>query len=153
MAYSLKKIPNDPTLFPAPQTWMTWIESHDYVNHGSITNNDGNVVYDYELIGKGEGKLSHHYSLAEARKSLLWIARTGRGRAQYRSDRYKGKVALNFAVYEFADGEWVKRFEGHQGQRREDCPLFARGLQYDKTHPIDKANEDLAIRSILEAAS
>jgi len=154
MAYSNKKIPNDPSMFPPIQTWMSWLEDADYTSRGKVTNSQGEEVYDYELVGKGEGKLRHHYSLADARKSLMWVARTERG-TRYRSDRYSGVVALNFAVYEWVEGEWVLRFEGHQGQKRKDCPLFARNLlsKQEKTHPIDQSKEERAIRSILEAAA
>lgn len=140
MANTSKKIANDPTMFPPVQTWMTWVDgfTYRYING------------QYQLDPTGEGKLRHHYSLAEARKSLMWVARTKK--ARYDQAGFEGKVKLDFAVYEWVESEWVLRFEGVRGQDRDDCPLFARGLKYDKVHPIDHAKESKAIESILKAA-
>ena len=67
MAYSNKAIPEDPNLFPEPQTWITWVAEMDY----ALREQDGKQIY--SVVPKDEGKIRHHYTLADARKNLMWI--------------------------------------------------------------------------------
>lgn len=144
MAYSNRKLANDPTLLPPIQEYMTWVEVPDY---GHQLAPDGTRIRTYTPTG--EGKLRHYYSLADAKRGLSWIG----SKSSYRQEN-AGIFTADWALYrwDFEKGQWIELYAGKTGERRDDNRLFKRRLKADeKKHPIDHANEQAAIRSILAA--
>jgi len=144
MAYSNKKVPNDPTIFPTPQTWMTWVEDRSWISlpGGGWGPNPSDI---------GEGKLRHYHTLADAKKGLSWIASA----SSYRAEDERGTFQVNWAVYQWDDAgqEWKKVYEGLAGEPRSENPLFQRRFKKgEKVNPIDANLESRAVESILNSA-
>lgn len=151
MAYSNKKIPNDPTLFPEPQTWVTWVAEFDYVRKNNKTH----------LLAKDVGSVRHHYTLADARKTLMWIG----SRSKYKQSGYyegvePGKFSTDWAVYRWngETREWELVFSGIKGGDRDSNPLFKRNGSWKEAEggktfaeAVDETLEDRAMQSILDS--
>jgi len=153
-----KTLPNDPTMFPEPATWLSWTRDFPRqvvkrdANGDSIKifNSEGrHIGFEYEAVPQdAEGKIRHHYSRAEARKSLLWLGRE----SKYRPEEERGRFYTDWAVYEYVDGEWVLRGQGFKGEKRRESAWFQQKVTKDeKIHPFDKVQQDKAIESILKA--
>lgn len=135
MTYSAKKVENDVSLFPEPQTWMTWVSDIEW--------RSGTVL--------PTGKLRHYHSLEAARKALRWIGSS----SSYRAENERGLFVANWSVYHWDAnrGGWVEEYSGKVGEERKKNPLFLlRFTKQQKIHPVDKKREDAAIESILRAA-
>jgi len=154
--YTNKGLPNDPKIFPSPATWLSWVrEGHNVIRKDrngdpiKIFGPDGrHVGYEYDYVQSEDGKVRHHYTRAETRKSLMWLGRD----SKYRGDD-AGKFFADWAVYEFVDGEWVLRGSGKKGEYRKHNEWFAMKVsKEERVHPFDKAQEQRAIESILKAA-
>lgn len=148
MAYSNKKIPNDPTLFPEPQTWVTWVAGYDYERKS-----DNRM----RLKVREDGSVRHHYTLADARKTLMWIG----SRSKYKERGYyegveSGKFSTDWAVYRWTGQEWELVFQGAKGEDRNSNPLFKRNWKNfadNRTFAqiVDETLEERAIKSILNS--
>lgn len=140
MGYTNRAIPDDPSMFPPPQQFLVWIQEIDYKNspygRGWI----------YVPKDSGEGKVRHHYDLHSARKAVQGIGSKG----TYRDESQKGVYYTNWRIYEWVEGEWVLRYSGDAGTKRDDNPLSKLRLKPgEKVNPIDKAIEEKAIESLL----
>lgn len=139
-AYKHTKVPNDTTLFPEPQHWMTWVEDRRWV-WDQITRSYGPGPI------TGEGKLRHYHSLPDAKKGLRWIG----NKSQYRAEQERGVFSTDWAVYHWNGSEWEKVYEGFAGEKRDDNPLFQRRFKAgEKIDPVHRKLEEAAIASILE---
>lgn len=150
MAYSNKRIPDDPTLFPEPQTWVTWVADLDY------DFKDGKR----RAYPRDVGSIRHHYTLADARKNLMWIGSRSKYKGYY-DNIEGGRFMTNWAVYHWDSdlGEWVLAFSGACGEARDDNPLFKRNGSWKEAENgktfaqmVDSKLEDKALESILSAA-
>lgn len=159
--YSNKTLPDDPSMFPRPATWLSWVREFPQQrvkkdangNYVRTFDAEGNTLgYEYEPVGPipAEGKVRHHYTRAEARKALMWLGRN----SKYRPEDERGRFYNDWAVYEWVDDEWVLRGSGVKGEKRSDNPFFKQKLTAEeKLHPFDKAAQDKAIESILKVVS
>lgn len=144
MAYSNRRIPNDATLFPEPQLWLTWIAEIDYSKVGMSGKR--------RLVPTSEGKLRRYDTLAKAKESLMWIGRKTRSShyEEYYENVGQGMFITDWAVYHWQNEQWEKIYEGFAGEARKDNPLFQRRFTKDeKVNPIDKKLVEQAIASIL----
>jgi hypothetical protein len=157
-----KGLPNDPSMFPPPATWLSWVREHRQVprldkdgNHVTqevtYTDHLGNSrTYQqtvYDPVQLEDGKIRHHYTRAVARKSLMGLGRDSKDRGDQR-----GLFYCDWAVYEWVDGEWILRGSGKKGEARKTNPWFAQKVtKEERKHPFDKAQEQKAIESILKA--
>lgn len=146
MKLTNKALPNDPSIFPPPVTWMSWVGDRKVrkdANGRYMTNPDGTYVYE-----DVDGKIRYHYDYPDARKSLMWLGRE----SKWRKPEESGTFFYDWAVYEWENGEWVLRGEGRRGEKRKDNPFFNRKLTpEERAHPFDKAVEEKAIESILRS--
>lgn len=153
MAYTNKQIPNDPTMFPAPQNWITWVANFGY----DFSDNKRRIT-----PGNGAGKVRHHYTLADARKSLMWIGSRSKYKESYWDNIVGGEFMADWAIYHWNGSEWEKVFSGVQGEARDTNPLFRRDGSWKEVaedggksfaEGIDAKMEEQAIASILSAVA
>lgn len=149
MAYSNRKIPDDPSLFPSPQTWLTWVEERRHAYD--------QAKQEYVLLpAEGEGKLRHYDSLPAARKALGWVG-SQRGTWDPNTKKVikpKGPAVFRYAwrVYEWDGEAWVVRYSGEVNELRNENPLFKlRFKANEKVHRLDTKLEEKAIESIRQA--
>lgn len=162
-----KGLPNNPAMFPPPATWMSWTRNSHVVprldaegkevkhmvtytggDPGQAPKQYERAVYDQEQ--ENDGKVRHHYTRAETRKSLMWLGKD----TKYRSEDQRGRFYVDWAVYEWVDGAWLLRGSGLQGELRRTNDFFAqKQTAAEREHPFDQALEAAAIESILKVAS
>ena len=154
MAYSNKKIGNNPEHFPGPQTWLSWVEE---IKVERVLDHQGNPEdasgdWEYTFSHTGDGKVRHHHSMADAKKSLAYLGRKSRDGRGYWGRFQNGTFITSWSVYEWVDDAWVLRFEGKTGEPRNANPLFQLKITKDQqVNPMDEAREKEALAAVRAA--